>query len=172
MSGPWYQPEWNKHIVTPQCCEQARKTMAVYLAFHNRWDDESYNPQDENPLPGDDWEPYWVVRAYESWRPEEPWCLTSVTQEAKFCPFCGEAVPEVERVKAPGPVVRIQDGGYCCEECGERADSCNCLPPDVCWRVKPKGTVEVDIVVVPEVPADSINLTLTVDKETDDGDQR
>jgi hypothetical protein len=135
MSGPYYNEDWNQHVHTPGCCE-ASANYAVFLAFSNRWDDEGYNPQTENPLPGDDWEPKWKVACYERWSEHDPNRLSRSHAEAKFCPFCGQALPEIVRVEAPGPVVRIIDGGYYCEECGERADSCECLPPDVCWRVR------------------------------------
>jgi len=59
----------------------------------------------------------------------------------KFCPHCGTALPEIERVpkeELPDPVYYPEyDGGYC-ETCNERSMCCTCYPPEVGWRTVKK----------------------------------
>jgi len=127
------EAEHAKHVVTPKCCEKARTTYAVHLTFRNSYDLEDWGPPDPCP-PGTEWQPRWTIATLKRW--ESGGALTEWIDEAKFCPFCGKALPEVEFVEPPGPVVRCTDGGYYCDVCNERLMGCECLPPDVCWRVK------------------------------------
>lgn len=48
----------------------------------------------------------------------------------EYCPFCATPVP-VMALKNPLPVTicRVTDGGYYCDNCNERLDTCLCDPP-------------------------------------------
>lgn len=139
MSGPYFQERWNQYVHNPGCCDEARKFFAVYLSFENMNENRSWEaPKDLKP--GAEWRPQWIVRCYEKVEPKDtPYYFWLHVADAKFCPFCGAAVPKVEYVNPPGPVLRVTDGGYYCDTCGERCDGCTCLPPDVCYRVKRDG---------------------------------
>jgi hypothetical protein len=51
--------------------------------------------------------------------------------EARFCPFCGKSLPEMQRMaNPPSPLCVIEDGGYRCSTCGERLNVCECHPPE------------------------------------------
>ena len=55
----------------------------------------------------------------------------------KFCPWCAAPMPEFEYAPQPNEHYMIcTDGGYYCDECGERLDSCYCLPRECAWKVR------------------------------------
>lgn len=50
--------------------------------------------------------------------------------EPEYCPFCSSEVPKMARKIHPPPhLCRVTDGGYYCDTCEERLDSCFCDPP-------------------------------------------
>jgi len=54
--------------------------------------------------------------------------------EAKFCTFCGEALPKmVRKATPPIPLCIVTDGGYYCDTCKQRLP-CTCLPPSAAFE--------------------------------------
>ena len=52
-----------------------------------------------------------------------------------YCPFCGAKLPEIVRkARPPSPIMRCTDGGYYCDTCEERLQSCTCWPPWSGWE--------------------------------------
>lgn len=115
--GPYQDPRWNEHVVTPECCEAAQKQVAVYLCFS----DVVYHCAER---------PHWRVDAYLDGS------IGPMRTEARFCPYCGTALPGFQKKeKPPSPLCVVTDGGYYCDSCGERLHGCKCLPPDAAWRI-------------------------------------
>lgn len=54
--------------------------------------------------------------------------------EPKFCTYCGEPVPKLVKKKNPPSHCVYTDGGYYCNNCGERLQCCSCLPPEAAWE--------------------------------------
>ena len=48
----------------------------------------------------------------------------------EYCPFCATPLPKMTLKNPPPPdLCRVTDGGYYCDNCKERLDSCICDPP-------------------------------------------
>ncbi len=113
--------------VRPNCCQdvQSPDHVAVYLCEvtgHSADGSEDPDPPEFR----------WVIMGKErNARCEDGWF--SRTALAKHCPFCGQKLPELRIVDAPGPVCTVTDGGYYCDTCGDRLDSCQCYPPEACF---------------------------------------
>lgn len=101
--------------VTPQCCEKAKNTAAVFLSID---------------IYSDEQKPKWVTRTHYT-----KYQSTSI-REAYFCPFCSTAVPEIVPSGETKPICSVTDGGYYCDTCKERLNCCTCLPPELAWRPK------------------------------------
>ncbi len=111
----YHDAKWNKHVILPKCCEKAAKG-AVWLSVSGVF----YH--------GDE-EPQWVTLTTMEERDFE---------EAHFCPFCGTAVPELEKAEPQGPVCVSPDGGHYCDTCRNRLSDCTCLPLDTLWKLQEK----------------------------------
>lgn len=71
-----------------------------------------------------------------------PWALWTVPDGARirFCPFCGAAVPAIRLRKRPPKRIRVvTDGGYYCDTCKLRLESCGCASIERLWEPVPKG---------------------------------
>jgi len=106
--------------VRPNCCADVQdpNRVSVYLAEVSGYLCDCTEEDDREPP-----QFRWVIRGqqrYDSWRP----CSIEVT----YCPYCGQKLPELQDVDPPGPVVAVSDGGYYCDTCSERLDSCWCYP--------------------------------------------
>lgn len=119
-------------FVMPECCQTMIDTAAVVLL----------TPEgvEIGKLDGT---PKWGVRTGD---PREGYYDTFGFKEAKFCPFCGQPVPEIERRTTDRKVMVVTDGGYYCDTCGERCNCCSCLPLAFHWQ--PKGSSRT----IPEIP--------------------
>lgn len=59
---------------------------------------------------------------------------------AKFCPFCGTALPKMRRkAKPPKRISTCTDGGYYCDTCKERLHACCCRMPESAWEPVPSS---------------------------------
>ena len=109
-------------IPLPTCCEDARTHPAVVFSV-------GYYGKDTHTTPGE-----WFVATHEK--------MTHVRREedrdhyydkpapsAKFCPYCGMALPVMRRKNPiPATVCRVKNGGYRCSTCSERLSNCFCDP--------------------------------------------
>lgn len=103
-------------MVHPNCCTAANP--AIMLCHTLDEDGRAY----EKP-------PVWVCYVFD-----KKYEMMG-TDECKFCPFCGQAVPEIQpRQKPPGKIAKITDGGYYCDTCGDRLNECECYPPEWNWE--------------------------------------
>lgn len=57
---------------------------------------------------------------------------------AKFCPFCGTPLPEIERItkkkELPGRLYTPEADGDYCGTCDARSMNCTCMYPECGWR--------------------------------------
>lgn len=55
--------------------------------------------------------------------------------DPEYCPFCSSKLPKMVRKNPPPPnICRVTDGGYYCDICHERLDSCICDPPSAAFE--------------------------------------
>lgn len=109
-------------IVTPDCCDMVKETKAVFLGLPKGF------------YGGEPGPPKWQIR---SWNDQ----FQSVDYvEAQYCPHCAKPVPEIISVNPPRPVCVCTDGGYYCDTCSERLNSCRCLRPEKAWGPKKDET--------------------------------
>jgi hypothetical protein len=114
----------DRERIVPSCCDKSRNARVVRLGYDLEMlciaGDER---TEETP-------PKWLVTGKNS----EGF---TVIEQAFFCPFCGEKLPALRKKREQPPLVmRITDGGYYCDTCGERANPCECSPPEECWEEK------------------------------------
>jgi HTH-type transcriptional regulator/antitoxin HigA len=80
----------------------------------------------------DQWTLLTAVRMYkqpDSYKIGERWA------KAKFCPYCGAALPELrKKAEPPEPLHHSADGHYC-STCNQRNHACKCLPPEAAWEI-------------------------------------
>lgn len=132
-----------KGQVTPGCCEEMRKTEAVFLAYPGDFLYGDFDMTDE------------ACRDPERFKKTPPgWYLLSPKGgsrhaalmseiEAKCCPFCGKPLPALKlRAEPPEKVVSITDGGYYCDTCHERLECCVCANPVWLWEPVLRTTLE------------------------------
>ena len=123
-------PAWTARrlIIVPGCCEASAKLATVALRFS--YDDicEGGELQDREPQ----WELTGTHRRVLGSRH-----LTGNPRlRACFCPHCGTPMPRIQkRVEQLAPICTVTDGGYYCDTCNERLNSCNCWPPEANWEV-------------------------------------
>jgi|TARA_Y100000034_G_scaffold113159_1_gene147825 hypothetical protein len=105
-------------MITPDCCPDSKKLMAVGLKHDGHLMDDDC---------GTSKKPNWCIKVYHVDGKEY---LYEVRVE--FCPFCGDELPDVERrPKPPKRLCVISDGGYYCDTCEtstgkKRLDACRC----------------------------------------------
>ena len=131
----------NKLLVVPGCCEESKKALRPYLYL-------DYGPIDTGkPQNPDDAETKWVIphhdylyvlsfvgRHVDENYINQPYEETH--QQIKFCPYCGEKLPEVRRKKKPPRgVYTDEDGGCHCGTCERRNMDCSCLPEVALFEV-------------------------------------
>lgn len=125
-----------KGIVVPDCCTDIQLMPVVRLA---------YKYEDLCEEGWDDKKPVWKMQGPDfhlisNLYPEGGYDLTSI---ATYCPYCGSALPDVQRRTEPLPnkVHRpVYDGDYC-GTCNERSRNCTCMLPACGWEiVKPSDT--------------------------------
>ena len=106
----------NRYYVTPNCCDKAKYSCAVYVSV-DIYSDEGSNSK-----------PYWYVRTYSP-------AHRGVSQEvATHCPFCGSRLPKIVLSNRKDKVCVVTDGGDYCDTCNQRLRSCTCLPPEFKWK--------------------------------------
>jgi hypothetical protein len=114
---------WNHPEVTPLCCQEIQECCVVYLT----WPPETPSVEFLTVAPK------WATRAPEKYH-HRVWVT--------YCPFCGEALPDIERrLELPKMIwTPAGDGDHYCATCGERNMGCGCLRPT--WYWQPKGLNE------------------------------
>jgi hypothetical protein len=124
--------EWTERrlLIVPGCCEESSKNLLVTLRLDSNDIYENEEGQ-ENSKPR--WEvrnSFWnYINCYSRGEWPEP--------IVKFCPHCGEKMPEIQKRKEPlSPVCSVTDGGYYCDSCEERLHACKCWPCEAHWEVK------------------------------------
>jgi hypothetical protein len=113
-----------KAIPVPTCCQAAQTQPVVWLSL-----------EDPGNKPSDTAGARWRAKVNRdlAFRGGDRW----VHPEVKFCPHCGENLPEMVRKKSPPePLCRFSDGGYYCDTCKERLNCCVCLPPEAAFEPK------------------------------------
>lgn len=96
----------------PICCEIGRSCIGVSNSFDS----------DETPT--------WQIM---TWKREQDW---TQAVPVNFCPGCGGRLPPLRRKTNPPPhLMVVTDGGYYCDECGERGQSCPCSFPSAAWEI-------------------------------------
>ncbi len=124
------------YVLSLQCCEEAKKSKVVFLAFGRGYPAIVENIPDDPSYEG----PYMTYKGHKpSWHSvgvsKEYSCTEWV--KVKCCPFCKTDVPDLEiNPNAKEEDVHEGDEDYC-NTCGQRNRSCMCLPPE--WRWKPVG---------------------------------
>ena len=124
--------------VTPHCCEESNKSKLPYLEFiyEDNYHDRGFL-KDKKPV--------WCVKSIGSFGSKygDETIEFESNIPAKFCPFCGTNVPEIElNPLAKRRKIYNTDSGDYCESCGERSMCCNCIPAPFRWR-----PVGVDLVL-------------------------
>ncbi len=117
-----------------QCCEKAKSTKVVFLAFDEKY---PHRPDDDNAdYTYKGYKPVWSAMISHA----EYDCSHRV--EVYACPFCKKDVSDIEL--NPNAIdEHIHDGDHdYCHTCSERLMCCDCLPP--VWRWKSIG-VDIDI---------------------------
>jgi hypothetical protein len=117
-------PEEAWFYVRPNCCEavQDPENLSVYLREVSGY---LCDCSEEREPPKFRWVIGSKRRRHDTW-------LSHIV-EIQHCPFCGQKLPELRIVDAPGPVMTVTDGGYYCATCHERLNECECYPPEACW---------------------------------------
>lgn len=113
-------------VITPECCEPVQEKRTVILQFRGQ---DIYGAGPEGQVGK---KPRWIIIG------QHPATDTPTCEDASFCPHCGTNLPEI---KLRNPVMlkksirRVIDGGYYCDTCKERLESCTCLPPEFAWEI-------------------------------------
>jgi len=122
-------------VPLPTCCEDARTHPAVVFSV-------GYCGEDTHVAPGE-----WVVATHDKMaqvRLEEnrKHYYDKPAPSAKFCPYCGKALPVMRRKDPiPATVCRVVDGGYYCSTCRERLCNCLCDPASSAFEPDPARQV-------------------------------
>lgn len=108
----------------PTCCQESRDYPAAIFQL-SVYDGDSREAEGSWLAP--------LVKAFETQRLRRR--DFNNPPEAKFCTYCGTALPEMKR-KAEFPTYTcvVTDGGYYCDTCKERLHACRCLPPEHAWE--------------------------------------
>ena len=104
--------------VAPNCCEESLKHKSVFLDAP----EEAYEGRV-------DILPVWKTKGIRDKNYNSEFL-------AKFCPYCGKSLPEIELSNTDVKVIQISDGGNYCDTCNERANFCSCYPVEVKWKCK------------------------------------
>lgn len=108
--------------ITPNCCKEA-KSNAVILRG-NEW------KSDEDVI---SIAPKWIVKIFED--EKCGYRLLETTVEAKFCPFCGKKLPDLElNYSIDLSKIYKFDDNYCAN-CNKRNSDCSCLQPEFKWKI-------------------------------------
>ena len=103
--------------LTPKCCKTVQEKFTVVLCC-------PYEEIINNILTA---KPQWRCRSFDE---------QQTASEVKFCPHCGETLPDV--AFDPDPNVKytvVTDSGYYCDTCNERLSYCTCTRPEFRWRI-------------------------------------
>ena len=114
-------------IVLPGCCERSTQAKMPFINLNYGYEDRG--------------EPETIDKAKPEWRCPSmgyEW-IAKLTGDIvayynsdlsiKFCPFCGQKLPEIIRVERPELKIHLdEDGGYYCRTCEERNMNCECYP--------------------------------------------
>lgn len=111
----------------PTCCkEMQRHRGLIWALLPDRFGSMPDSPKRRRMLPE------WSIQ-YQ--KPGDTWQALSCP---KHCPFCGRSLPKLRlRESPPAPLCRIEDGGFYCNECGERVSNCYCYPLEAAYEVVP-----------------------------------
>jgi hypothetical protein len=109
----------DRERIVPSCCDKSRNARVVLLGYNEDVDGRT----EDSP-------PKWLVVGKNS-------DGFTVIEQALFCPFCGKNTPALRKKRTkPTLVMRVTDGGYYCDTCGERVIGCECARPEECWEEK------------------------------------
>jgi hypothetical protein len=115
-------------IQRPTCCAAAKKYPVVTF--------EVADVEGKRPTRGS-WVAHMSERLGTILRGRDGAAWWDEMPDAKFCPFCGTALPVMVRKEpAPKTVSLVLDGGYYCSNCRERLDACLCDPPSFAFEPK------------------------------------
>ncbi len=103
--------------VTPKCCEKVQNHLTVLLEV-------------DYTQPVDKQNPHWVVRGMN-----DSQNAIEMYLPCDFCPHCGEPTPQIKLRETDEDICVVTDGGYYCETCKQRVDSCKCEAP--AYRFEP-----------------------------------
>lgn len=115
----------NKKFVSPKCCKLCEDSATIFLMVPASFFDGDL----ETP-------PKWYIRAKDNIGYHDE-CDDVI--EAKFCPFCATPVPEIEPASnevARKLICSVIDGGYYCQTCELKLQSCKCYRPEFRWKPK------------------------------------
>lgn len=117
-----------KALPLPTCCKQTQSYPAVHLSVSEV---EVGVPETA----------VWYPVLVDSLPPDnerEPGPWYKSLPEAHFCPYCGKALPKMQRKATPPLPLRVfTDGGYYCDTCGERGNGCVCFPREAAFEPVP-----------------------------------
>jgi hypothetical protein len=119
----------SKMIVRPTCCEAAQNYPIVSFIAHN--------PEDGSLAEGS-WEAninYKFSSLFDNYRNYEN------KPSVKFCSYCGKKLPNMVLTKkdvSKKHICKITDGGYYCDTCNQRLDSCFCDPQETLFEPEEK----------------------------------
>lgn len=113
------QPE-NRFVPKLRCCKEASKIPKFEL--------------DKGPVIG--LSAYKFTPDFDSVYECPEWRMKGCNTAISFCPFCGQRLPEVEKIENPPQPIWTPDDGYC-GTCHERNGlGCRCNPPECAWKIK------------------------------------
>ena len=144
-----------KRRVHPNCCDEMRRRQSISLAISDSfyegeetkptWEIRGYRPAHIEPIRHESHVTIEGVNKVDTSTfvdpPENDWpeagvddLLRSWGFEPKYCPFCGEGMPEIVlRFDPPEKIATCSDGGYYCNTCNKRLSACQCYPPQWKW---------------------------------------
>jgi len=136
MSRTFFVKHW-KSIPRPTCCEQIVEHPIIHLSsvtVNGEPESPKWFMTCETPYPRN-------VHKDKNQKPNNQFSLCAQGIQMSRCPFCGTRLPEVElkSLRMPQKICVITDGGYYCDTCNKRLDSCRCYPSEAKYKAMYKN---------------------------------